>query len=346
VSGDASASNVPRVTLAELLLPAGGTVSCAADAAVDYYDITSFRLGAPSKMERGRVAVNARVVASGDVLLSRRLDVPRRAWVVEADRSRPQLASSDWLVVRNERFDPVYLRHLLVSNDFHLSFERAAASRGRQRAVTGSDLAGILVPLPCREVQQSIGRALQHADALRAKRQAVAARLACLPEAAAAELRIIARDAGWPQVRLGDLLAVPPQGADGAPMAHPGAERRLAHEELQKLRFDTARVDPDYVYAMIAGEPAIAPAPERRTSARQRRAGVARRLEDVVITFPPREEQARLVALVAAARALDAKLQASTRALDALLGTLRDKAFRGELRVGIRGQAPVYSLGV
>ncbi len=379
-----------RLTLAALLLPSSRAEECAPDAWVDCYDMDSFRSGVASIRPRAALGAEARSVAPGDVLLSRLVTAPRRAWVVDRSRGRPQLASSDWLVLRSDRFDPHYLRHLLVSNVFHLCVEHAAATRRRRHVLAAADVADIRIFLPCRESQARLGRVLQHADALRAKRQAVAARLARLPAAAAAEMRQVARDAGWPQVRLGELLVEgapePARDADAngswllvraaqleddgvdaagcAPasqpdeasrdrivadgdllisrpqrgdrprvvVAYPGAARWLAHQEIVKLSVNIAKVHPEYIRAVLASDasPWVSVPGVRPRTARSP-GDLLRRLEAVEVPLPPAAAQARMTAIAAAATTLQTKLQASARQLDALLGTLRDVAFRGEL---------------
>lgn len=386
-------SALERIALSTLVVPAMRSESCAPDEWADYYDMASFREGVPSTRRRPTFGRDARPLEPGDVLLSRLVALPRRAWVVAAARGRPQFASYDWLVLRSARFDPVYLRHLLVSNEFHLRFEHAAMRRRRRHAVAASDVGDIPIPMPSREVQARLGRVLQHADALRSKRQTVAGRLARLPEAAAMEMRAVARDAGWQHVRLGalraatvrggkwgrdatgpwlllraasvgedgvdcagcvqvsppdegthgrivadgDLLITRPRDAERArvAVARPGAACWLAHEELLQLTVDAARVDPEYVRAVVAVDAVCAPAPATRTSAER----FARRVEKVLVPVPAPAAQARLVALAAAARALGAKVQASALKLDALLGVLRDAAFRGELASDLESAA-------
>jgi len=135
----------------------------------------------------------------------------------------------------------------------------------------------------------------------------------------------------------GDLLITRPRDAERArvAVARPGAACWLAHEELLQLTVDAARVDPEYVRAVVAVDAVCAPAPATRTSAER----FARRVEKVLVPVPAPAAQARLVALAAAARALGAKVQASALKLDALLGVLRDAAFRGELASDLESAA-------
>lgn len=134
------------------------------------YDMAAFGRGSPQvtagRALRGRLAM----VRTGDVLLSRAMSEPRRAWVVVEPAAHTALASAEWLVVRSNAHDPGYLRHLLVSNEFHLRLQQALAGR-RQASAASPRLRSLALALPPHPQQQAIARLLDLADALRAKRR-------------------------------------------------------------------------------------------------------------------------------------------------------------------------------
>lgn len=157
-----------RVRLRELIVPSRGPMSFGAHAWFDRYSVAAFGSGrAETVRSRGR---DACLVQPGDVLVSRSLTAPRRAWVVGSDPGRPQIASGEWLVLRSDAYDGNYLRHLLVSNELHLRF--CAAAAGAVRARSGSAALGA-IELPCPDLprQNAIARLLDQVEALRAKRR-------------------------------------------------------------------------------------------------------------------------------------------------------------------------------
>jgi len=134
----------------------------------DRYSMAAFASGCAETVQRaGR---GARLVQPGDILLSRSLDAPRRAWMVAPDPGRPQIASGEWLVLRSKAYAGGYLRHLLVSNAFQLRFVAAldgAALATSRRAALGA----IELPCPPLPRQGAVARLLDHLDGLRAKRR-------------------------------------------------------------------------------------------------------------------------------------------------------------------------------
>lgn len=110
------------------------------------------------------------VVEPGDVLLCRIVPHIRRAWVVgehEGDILR-QIASTEWIVLRDDRFDPRFLRHLLLSDHFHGAFMTTVAGVGGSlNRARVSAAARIPIPLPPLPEQRRIAAILDEADALR-----------------------------------------------------------------------------------------------------------------------------------------------------------------------------------
>ena len=155
--------------------------------------MAGFARGRPELLDSPGLHAKLAIVRPGDVLLSRISTEPRRAWVVVDEAGRTPLASSEWLVVRSNAHHPGYLRHLLVSNEFHLRFLQAAAGI-RQVNAASVRLRAIELPAPPQSQQQAIVRLLDLADALRAKRRRALSALDALEaawqEAAFAQLRI------------------------------------------------------------------------------------------------------------------------------------------------------------
>ena len=133
----------------------------------------------------------------------------------------------------------------------------------------------------------------------------------------------------------GDVLVA--RTADGfgmlAAVAYPGDALWLAHEDVVKLRFEPGKLLPECARALIANAAGRAwRAPLRQRS--RRRSGIeARDLTQLELPVLAMAVQEKLSALCRALRDLSDKLDRSAERLDALLGALRDAAFRDELRV-------------
>jgi type I restriction enzyme S subunit len=157
--------------------------------------MAGFARGRPDLLDSASLHGKPAIVRAGDVLLSRASTEPRRAWVVVDEAGRTPLASGEWLVVRSNMHDPGYLRHLLVSNEFHLRFLQAMGGT-RQANAASARLRAIELPAPPHPRQQAIARLLDLADALRMKRRRALSALDALQVAwqdpALAQLRIAA----------------------------------------------------------------------------------------------------------------------------------------------------------
>lgn len=136
---------------------------------VDCYDYVGFAAGQPVVRASGALGKGAHRVRAGDVLLSVGTRGPRRAWLVDDARGRPQIATSDWQVLRSRTVDTAYLRHLLVSDDFRQCLE-SVPRRSRARSKSSTALPDIEWVVPALDRQRQLGQVLDHVDALRTKR--------------------------------------------------------------------------------------------------------------------------------------------------------------------------------
>jgi type I restriction enzyme, S subunit len=179
-------SGSQTVALGELMAAKPGSVdpSRYPDEVFDLYSIPAFDLGEPEVVAGKSIGSTKQLVQPGDVLLSRIVPHIRRSWVVGEARGRRTIASGEWIVFRNDRIHPRYLRHVLVGDPFHAQFMRTVSGVGgsllRARPV---QVAKIEIQLPKLPVQQRIAEVLDRADALRAKRCAALAQLEHLTQA-------------------------------------------------------------------------------------------------------------------------------------------------------------------
>ena len=154
------------------------------DEEFELYSIPAFDQGAPQIAVGRDIGSSKPLVRPGDVLLSRIVPHIRRTWVVGPQTGRRIIASGEWIVFRSNRFDPRYLRHVLVSDDFHKQFMNTVAGVGGSLLRARPSLVEqIKIPLPLLPEQRRIAAVLDAADALRAKRRAALAQLDTLTQA-------------------------------------------------------------------------------------------------------------------------------------------------------------------
>ncbi|GGZ14529.1 restriction endonuclease subunit S [Shewanella fodinae] len=107
-----------------------------------------------------------------DVLLSKIVPHIRRCWVVPESRGRKQIGSGEWIVFRDKRFYPQFLKHFLMSDVFHRQFMNTVAGVGGSLVrARPAEVSKIKIPLPPLAEQQRIATILDKADAIRQKRQ-------------------------------------------------------------------------------------------------------------------------------------------------------------------------------
>jgi type I restriction enzyme S subunit len=134
--------------------------------------IPAFDSGRPEIKVGAEIGSTKQIVEEGDVLLSKIVPHIRRAWVVKPTTKHRLIASGEWIVFRDSRFDPSYLRHLLIADGFHRQFMQTVSGIGGSLLrARPAEVAKIKVPLPPLKEQQRIAAILDKADSLCRKRQ-------------------------------------------------------------------------------------------------------------------------------------------------------------------------------
>ncbi|MEO8350390.1 MAG: N-6 DNA methylase [Chthoniobacteraceae bacterium] len=128
------------------------------DEMFELWSIPAFDVGSPELLRGAEVGSQKKVVAPGDVLLSRIIPHIRRGWVVrENSDGRRQIASTEWIVFSSEEVLPGFLRLLLVSDFFHVAFMQTITGVGGSLSRANPAAVGeIEIPLPPLEVQKEI----------------------------------------------------------------------------------------------------------------------------------------------------------------------------------------------
>ena len=128
------------------------------DEIFELWSIPAFDAGSPELLRGGEIGSQKKVVAPGDVLLSRIIPHIRRGWVVrENSDGRRQIASTEWIVFSSGEVVPGFLRQLLVSDFFHVSFMQTITGVGGSLSRANPGAVGeIKIPLPPLDVQKEI----------------------------------------------------------------------------------------------------------------------------------------------------------------------------------------------
>lgn len=170
----------PDIEAGEFILRRGGSVNPAKfpDEVFELHSIPAFDAGKPDITAGCEIGSNKQLVQPNDVMLSKIVPHIRRASVVGSKGAHRQIASGEWIVFRDSRFFPGYLRHLLISDWFNARFMQTVSGVGGSLLrARPAEVAKIKIPLPPLPEQRRIAAILDKADALRAKRRAAIAKL-------------------------------------------------------------------------------------------------------------------------------------------------------------------------
>ncbi len=162
------------ISLDEVIARRNGSVdpSKFPDEHFELLSIPAFDAGRAEILPGHSIGSTKQIVQAGDVLLSKIVPHIRRAWVVAPVTNHRLIASGEWIVLRDQRFDPDYLKHLLTSNQFHRQFMQTVSGVGGSLVrARPSEVAKIKVPRPSKSEQRRIAAILDTSDSLRRKRQ-------------------------------------------------------------------------------------------------------------------------------------------------------------------------------
>ncbi|MBK1854993.1 restriction endonuclease subunit S [Verrucomicrobiaceae bacterium 5K15] len=87
----------------------------------ELWSVPSFPTNEPEIITGGEIKSNKASVQPNDVLLCKINPRINRVWVVRPTKKElPQIASSEWIVVRNEQIDSHYLRYAFIEDSFRI----------------------------------------------------------------------------------------------------------------------------------------------------------------------------------------------------------------------------------
>ena len=200
----------PRVPAGELMARRAGSLDPAKfpDEVFELHSIPAFDVGKPEVLSGSQIGSSKQIVQPNDVMISKIVPHIRRASVVCQASGFRQIASGEWIVFRDPRIHPPYLRHYLISDQFNTSFMRTVSGVGGSLLrARPAEVAKIEIPLPPLPEQRRIAAILDKADALRAKRREAIAKLDQLLQAVFIDMfgDPVTNPKGWPQLDLVDL---------------------------------------------------------------------------------------------------------------------------------------------
>ena len=168
------------ISTGDIALRKGGSVDPKKhqDEVFELYSIPAFDAGAPEVVAGSAIGSSKQAVQPNDVMISRIVPHIRRACVVGPAKGHRQIASGEWIIFRDERIWPKYLRWQLVGDVFHSAFMRTVSGVGGSLLrARPAEVFKIQIPLPPLAEQKRIAGILDAADALRAKRRQALAQL-------------------------------------------------------------------------------------------------------------------------------------------------------------------------
>lgn len=166
------------VKASELIVKRGGSVnpSTFPDETFELFSIPAFDAGVPEISIGSEIGSSKSCIQPNDVLLSKIVPHIRRCWVVTDKKDYRQIGSGEWIIFRDERFYPKFLKYFLTSDGFHHQFMNTVAGVGGSLVrARPAFVEKIEIPLPPIDEQKRIAAILDKADAIRQKRkQAIA----------------------------------------------------------------------------------------------------------------------------------------------------------------------------
>lgn len=139
----------------------------------ELFSISAYDLRQPEIIMGKEIGSAKKIVAPGDVLISKIVPHIQRVWVVGPSSGLRQIASGEWIVFGHKDMDADFLRHMLLAKPFHDQFMQTVAGMGGSLVrARPSEVERIEIPVPSTLTEQRrIAAILDKADAIRRKRE-------------------------------------------------------------------------------------------------------------------------------------------------------------------------------
>ncbi|WP_105258995.1 restriction endonuclease subunit S [Pseudoalteromonas sp. T1lg88] len=149
------------------------------DETFELYSVPSFSSGKPELTTGSEIGSSKQMVEPGDVLVCKINPRINRVWVVESKGEYRQIASSEWINVRNSSFDSRYLRYAFTRQAFReLICSEVSGVGGSLTRAQPKKVATYPVPVAPEPEQKRIADKL---DSVLAKVESAQARLDKIP---------------------------------------------------------------------------------------------------------------------------------------------------------------------
>jgi len=198
--------------------------SLSLDTVFEVYSVPIFETGHPEYLRGEEIGSTKQIVQKDDVLICKINPRINRIWVVADESDKPNIASSEWIVVRSQEFNPEFLGWYFRSAKFKaLMVSEVAGIGGSLTRAQPKRVAGYPVPLIQRGQQDEIVRRLNSVTRIIESRQRQLRALDTLIKARFVEMFGDCRTNpyGWETKALSDVAEV-------------GSSKRVFVEELQE----------------------------------------------------------------------------------------------------------------
>jgi len=174
----------------------------------EVYSVPSFDTGHPEYLRGDEIASNKVVVRKNDVLLCKINPRINRVWVVADESQYQNIASSEWIVVRNSEYNPEFLAWYFRNPKFKmLMMSEVTGIGGSLTRAQPKAVAAYVVPVMERKEQDAIAEVLNKVDGVIKARQQELMKLDDLVKARFVELfgDAVSNPMNWPVKKLKDL---------------------------------------------------------------------------------------------------------------------------------------------
>jgi len=96
----------------------------------ELYSIPAYDLGVPENIIGSEIGSNKKILIDNDVVISKIIPHIRRVWIISESNGEVMLGSSEWIVFNSEKFNSIYLKYLLSSDEFNKYFMSTVAGVG------------------------------------------------------------------------------------------------------------------------------------------------------------------------------------------------------------------------
>lgn len=153
------------------------------DTEFDLFSVPAYSADKPDRARGGEIGSTKQQVRAGDVLLCKIVPHIRRGWVVPPRAERPQIASGEWIVFRDNALEPEFLRRFVLSDQFHEQFMQTVSGVGGSlMRARPAEVGKIGVPVPPAAEQRRIVAKLDALTARLARARAELERVSALVE--------------------------------------------------------------------------------------------------------------------------------------------------------------------